>query len=140
MNNIKNIFLAIIVMLAASISCSALGVSSAYAEGSIKNVAALGLPAETKEYSCPDTMNEKECLKNNPIVKWVQFFTNLFAAIVGVGAVIMVIIAGMQYSAARDNAQSIQSAKAKLMNVLIGLVTFVFLYSFLQWLIPGGAF
>lgn len=78
-------------------------------------------------------------LASNPIIKWLRNFINLFAAIIGVGAVIMIIIGGIQYTAARDNPQAIQAAKMKIMNVAIGIVAFIFLYAFMQWLIPGGA-
>lgn len=71
---------------------------------------------------------------------WLKTFINLFSAVIGVGAVIMIIFAGIQYSAARDNPQAIQAAKQKIYNVLIGLGAFIFLWAFMQWLIPGGAF
>ena len=92
------------------------------------------------QYRCPQGASSAECLKNNPITLWLTFFINLTAAIIGVGAVMMVIIAGLQYTAARDNPQAIQSAKQKITNVLIGLAAFIFLWAFLQWLIPGGVF
>jgi len=78
-------------------------------------------------------------LATNPIIKWLKNFINLFAAIVGVGAVIMIIWGGLQYTSARDNPQAVQSAKMKIVNVFIGIIAFVFLYAFMQWLIPGGA-
>lgn len=89
-------------------------------------------------YKC--TAPGTECLKNNPIVLWISFFINLLASVIGIGAIIMVIVAGLQYSAARDNPQAIQAAKQKMTNVLIGLAAFIFMYAFLQWLIPGGVF
>jgi len=64
------------------------------------------------------------------------------AAIIGVGVIItvMIVIAGIQYMTARDNAQAVQAAKSKIMNAFIALVAFIFLYAFLQWLVPGGLF
>lgn len=91
-------------------------------------------------YNCKSEESLNTCSKNNPIVVWLSFFINMLAAIVGIGAIIMVIVAGLQYSAARDNPQGIQAAKQKLTNVLIGIAAFVFMYAFLQWLIPGGVF
>lgn len=92
----------------------------------------------TGEYICQGDSNE--CLKNNPIMQWTVYFINLLTSLVGVAAVIMIIIAGLQYAAARDNPQAIQAAKQRIINVLIGLVAFIFIYTFLQWLIPGGIF
>ena len=62
------------------------------------------------------------------------------AGIVGVGAVLMVIWAGIQYTTARDNAQAVAEAKQKIINVVIGIAAFIFLYAFLNWLVPGGVF
>lgn len=91
-------------------------------------------------YQCAPGTPLADCVKSNPIMAWLTFFINVISAVIGVGAIIMVIFAGIQYSAARDNPQAIQAAKQKLINVLIGLAAFVFMYAFLQWLIPGGVF
>lgn len=79
-------------------------------------------------------------LKDNPIIVWVNRVINFLAGLVGIGAVIMIIFAGIQYITARDNPQSVQAAKTKIINVVIGLVAFAFLFAFMQWLIPGGVF
>jgi cytochrome bd-type quinol oxidase subunit 2 len=91
-------------------------------------------------YTCDNGETPEQCTANNPIVLWINFFINLFATVIGIGAVIMVIYSGIQYTIARDDAQKVQKAKQQLMNVVIGLVAFGFLYAFIQWLIPGGAF
>jgi hypothetical protein len=83
-------------------------------------------------------LSSKDCLKYNPMIQWIRFFINLISALVGVIVVIMVTLAGIQYSAAADNPQGVQAAKKRIENVLIGLVAYIFLYAFLQWLIPGG--
>lgn len=94
-----------------------------------------GAPSEedTKNFDVKD-------ISDNPIVKWLNVIVNVLAGVVGVGAVLMVIWGGIQYITARDNAQAVQSAKEKIINVVIGLAVFIFLYALLQWLIPGGAF
>ena len=76
--------------------------------------------------------------KNNPIIEWIVFGINILSALIGLGSIIMIIIAGIQYSAAGDNAQSIQSAKKKITNVLIGLAAYISFYAITNWLIPGG--
>lgn len=94
---------------------------------------------EVHDYKCtPD--NQEECLKTNPIVRWLNVIVNLVASIVGLGAVLMVIWAGIQYTTARDNAQAVAAAKQKIINVVIGIAAFIFLYAFLNWLVPGGVF
>lgn len=101
-----------------------------------------GAPSESETYGYFEDPNcqGEGCLTNNPIVKWLNVIINVVAGVVGIGAVVMIIFAGVQYSTARDNAQVVQSAKEKIINVVIGLIAFGFLYTFLQWLVPGGVF
>ena len=77
---------------------------------------------------------------NCGIVKWLLIFTNVMAGLVGIVVVIMVIIGGIQYSTAADDAQKIQEAKKKVSNALFALLAFIFMYAFLQWVVPGGIF
>jgi hypothetical protein len=63
---------------------------------------------------------------------------NIMSGLVGVLAVIMLIVAGFQYSPSRGDPNGVKAAKNRITNVLIGLVAYIFLYAFLQWLIPGG--
>jgi hypothetical protein len=79
-------------------------------------------------------------LEDNPIILWIQFFVNLLSVVIVAGAVLMIAVAGLQYTSARDNSQSVQKAKEKLFSVVLGLVAYFFLYGFVQWLIPGGVF
>lgn len=96
-------------------------------------------PNTTEQYSCQGK-NQVACIKENPIVAWINFFVNLFAVIIFVGATAMMIFAGIEYTAAGDNTQKVQAAKQRITNVIIGLIAFFFLYAFMQWLIPGGIF
>ena len=86
--------------------------------------------------------NEKlqECYKQNSIVKLVIAITNFLSAGVGVVIVIMVIIGGIQYSTAGGNPSAVAAAKQKITNALLALVAFIFMFSVLQWLVPGGIF
>jgi ABC-type maltose transport system permease subunit len=116
-------------------------------DGSPSADAALAPPPETltqeekeiRDYRC-DSNDPDACIQNNPIIKWLNILINLVAGIVGVGAVLMVIWAGIQYTTARDNAQAVAAAKQKIINVVIGIAAFIFLYAFLNWLVPGGVF
>jgi len=97
-------------------------------------------PSEASQsYNCSDKTKE-ECLDQNPIMVWLKLLINIFMGVIGVAAVLMVTVGGIQYITARDNAQAVASAKQRIINVVIGLVAFMFLYAFLQWLIPGGIF
>jgi hypothetical protein len=65
---------------------------------------------------------------------------NVMSALVGVVVITMIIIGGIQYSTAGSDPQKIAAAKAKIVNALTGLVAFILMYAFLQWLVPGGIF
>lgn len=81
-----------------------------------------------------------DCLEKNPIVRYSLWAINILSAGVGVLAVIMLIIGGIQYSSAGGDPQKVKAAKNRITNVVIGLVAYFFLFAFLQWIVPGGFF
>jgi hypothetical protein len=58
----------------------------------------------------------------------------------GVGLVItaVIIVAGIQYSASSGNPQALSAARNRILNALLALLTFAFIYAFLNFIIPGG--
>jgi hypothetical protein len=76
--------------------------------------------------------------KANKIIDLLEVGLNFLAGAVFLGAVIMLTVAGIEYTSSNGNPQKVESAKKKIYNVIIGLAAFIFLYAFLQWLIPGG--
>lgn len=79
-------------------------------------------------------------LQKNPIIRDIQDLVNFLSAGVGLVVVAMIIMGGIQYSAAGDNSQKVTDAKKRITNALLALLAFIFLFSFVQWLIPGGIF
>lgn len=79
-------------------------------------------------------------LKNNPIVKDINSIVNFLSIGVGVVVIAMLIVGGIQYSIAGDNPQAVNAAKQRLINAAIALIAYIFIFAFLQWLIPGGVF
>jgi hypothetical protein len=77
---------------------------------------------------------------NNPILAYTAAIVNFLAAGVGVVIAIMLTVASIQYITARGKPDLIEAAKKKIINTLIALGMFIFMYSLLQWLIPGGIF
>ena len=77
---------------------------------------------------------------DNAITKDIQLVLNFLAVGVGIFVVAMIIVGGIQYSMAGDNPEALTKAKQRITNALIALVTFIFLYSFVQWLVPRGIF
>lgn len=84
--------------------------------------------------------NGAACLNDNPIIIWTKRIINFLAAGVGIVTTIMIIIGGIQYASAGPNPQAVASAKKKIVNAIIALLAYFFLYGFMQWLIPGGLF
>jgi hypothetical protein len=62
----------------------------------------------------------------------------VLSAGVGIIVVTVIIIGGIQYSIAGDNANATKAARDRIMNGLIALFAFMLIFAFLQWLIPGG--
>jgi hypothetical protein len=74
------------------------------------------------------------------IDKYINPLINFLSALVGMVVVIMLIIGGIQYSSAGGDPAKVTAAKGKIMNALIALLAFFFLYAGIQWLVPGGIF
>lgn len=75
---------------------------------------------------------------NCAIIRYLTLFTRILSGIVGIVIVIMIIFGGIQYSMATDDPQKIQAARTKITNALLALLVFLFMFAFLQWLVPGG--
>lgn len=89
-----------------------------------------GLPGDINQSDPADT-------------KFMKRITAYFRwLIVGIGiiGVFSLVIAGIQYAAAQDNAQSVADAKGRMVNVVIGVAIYFVMFAALQWLIPGGLF
>ena len=71
---------------------------------------------------------------------WSILITALYIVTAGVITlgVIGVIIAAIQYASARDNASQVAAAKHRIMQIVIGLVSYVMIAAILLFLIPGG--
>lgn len=50
------------------------------------------------------------------------------------------VYAGILYASAEDKSDKVSKAKQTIFNVILGLVAFAFMYSLLQFIIPGGVF
>lgn len=63
---------------------------------------------------------------------------NILAALVGIVVTISIIVGGIQYASSADDPQKVSQAKGRITKSLVALVSFFFLYVFLQWIMPGG--
>lgn len=87
--------------------------------------------------SCNGKTNE-QCLKDNPITKYINIVIAFLSGLVAVIVVGVIILGGIQYSMAGDNSTAIQDARKRITNGLIALFAFLFIAAFLQWIVPGG--
>ncbi len=75
-----------------------------------------------------------------PINDMVYSLIRLMSAGVGIIVVISIIAAGIQYSSSEGNPEATQAAKSRIQNSLIGLLIYIFAFSFVQYIVPGGVF
>lgn len=72
------------------------------------------------------------------INRFINPFITLISVLVGVMIVIGIVVAGIQYSASGGDPSKIAAAKKRIANALLALLAYMFLFAFLQWLVPGG--
>lgn len=85
---------------------------------------------------CRDGLTQDKC----GIVAYLITFINLLTAVVGIVSVIMITVWGIQYSVSRDNPQMVSSARLHILQTVIAVIIYLFVYAFLQWIVPGGIF
>ena len=103
----------------------------------VQSTALTYTPAPT---NCSPPKGQPLTTTNCQILNYVVLFTNVLAGLVGLVVVSVIIVGGIQYASAGNDPQKINAAKGRIFNALLALVVFIFMYAFLQWLIPGGLF
>ncbi len=74
------------------------------------------------------------------ILDYLQTGINLVTAMAGLAITAGFIIGGIQYSTSGGNPNAAAAAKKRIGSAVMALLALVFLYTFLQWLVPGGIF
>jgi len=59
---------------------------------------------------------------------------------VGIVVVVMIILAGIQYTTSEGNPEATMQAKSKIQSAIIALIIYIFSFAIIQWLVPGGVF
>lgn len=70
--------------------------------------------------------------------KYLDPLINLLSGLVGIAVVISIILGGVQYTTSAGDPQKAAKAKSRITTSIIAMISFMFLYAFLQFLIPGG--
>ena len=96
------------------------------------------------EGTCVDPAADPKtkCDKDNCdfVKKYVNPAINLFSMVFGLIAVSSLIFGGIQYSASAGDPQNVAKAKKRIIDTIIAIVAYFFLYAFIQFLVPGGLF
>lgn len=74
------------------------------------------------------------------IVMVLGIVVNVLTFGIGVAATVGLVLAGIQYLTAGDNAGQVQKAKARIFHIVIGLAIYAMFWGALQFLLPGGLF
>lgn len=121
-----------------SSTCAGLKPTCGTAESSGCNYAC---PVENGQPVC-DQAAESSCNQQgcDLISKYLNPLINLLSVIFGLVAVISIILGGIQYSASEGDPQKASQAKSRITKTVFAIVSYFFLYAFLQFIVPGGVF
>lgn len=87
-----------------------------------------------------DCNNASNLNDNCRIVEYLLNFIDILSAVFAIAVIIVVIVAGIQYSASAGDPQAAAAAKKRITNALLAIVVYACTYGFLQWIVPGGVF
>lgn len=76
----------------------------------------------------------------SPILDLTFAFIRFLSIGVGIIVAISIIIAGIQYSMSEGNAETTSKAKGRIRSAILALFIYIFMFSILQFIIPGGIF
>lgn len=79
-------------------------------------------------------------VENNGIWSLLLQAINILTAGIGVAAVGGILYGSIMYASAGGSADQVKKAKEVITNVVIGLIAYALMYSFLNFIIPGGLF
>lgn len=82
----------------------------------------------------------RDCISKNPLIKSLGLVFDVLSAIVAMAVVGVIIYGGIRYSASGGDPNAVAQAKKIIANAILAFVGYIFLYAFLQWLVPGGLF
>lgn len=75
--------------------------------------------------------------ENCGIVRYMIILINMLTAVAGMAIIGSVMIGGFEYMTAQDNSGQVQSARKRIIWAIVALGMLIFMYAFLEWLVPG---
>ncbi len=104
-------------------------------------VCAAACQANPTNQGCPTTSSgacgSSSC---DLVTQYINPAIDILTIIFGLIAAISLIVGAIQYSASAGDPQKASAAKHRISNTIIAFFAYAFLYSFLEFLIPGGIF
>jgi hypothetical protein len=85
--------------------------------------------------SASTTCTQTDC---NLVTSYLDPLINLLAGCVGVACVISIIMAGIQYTTSAGDSGKAAAARGRITTTIVAFIMFTFLWSFLQFIVPGG--
>jgi hypothetical protein len=100
----------------------------------------VSLPVDQGGTKCIPINERTTVLTQNPIFFYLRNILIFLAGGVGLAVVGGIIAGAYMYITARGNAGQTQQGQNIIINSIIGLLLFIFMYAILQFIIPGGIF
>ncbi len=77
-------------------------------------------------------------LEDNPILIYLGILIKFLSLGVGIIGALVIVIAGIRYSAAQGNPQETAAAKDMILKAVIGMIMYLFSAVIIEWLVPGN--
>ncbi len=117
--------------------------------GSAAYAAPVQAPPVTNFAACtnvnPDNASDqlKDAQKSNNgmnciITTYINPVVAFLAAMAGVAVVISIVTGAIQYSSAGGDPGKVAAARGRITKAVVALLAFIFLYAFINYLLPGG--
>ncbi|MET1033153.1 MAG: hypothetical protein ABWX94_01505 [Candidatus Saccharimonadales bacterium] len=90
---------------------------------------------------CADPALNASCksISCNALIKdYVEPGIKALTGLMGVVVAASIIVAGIQYGSAGSDPGKVAAAKKRLTSAILALLSYFFMFAFLQWLLPGG--
>jgi len=92
-------------------------------------------------------VNGKHCfpinstkLQDNAIFLYITAILKVVSGLAGIATLGGIVWAAVLFVTARANASQVEKARLIMVNSILGLLLFIFMYAILQYLVPGGLF
>lgn len=131
---------AYVVAIAAFAGVAAMAAPSPVLAACPKGQQEISLPVDQGGTKCIPINERTTVLTENPIYFYLRNILKFAAGGVGLAVVGGIIAGAYLYITARGNAGQTQQGQNIIINSIIGLLLFIFMYAILQFIIPGGVF